>query len=326
MVKLGSSRVDPSRRAGDSAGSDPYKRLRPTRAAFIGTGSLGIALAISWATVDKGHSAPPPREVTAQEATLLQHAEKIIQRDCMARKGFRIWNTAENPLPENREFPYVIDDVAWARKHGYGSDMRRRVEELRRSDPNTRYLRRLSPQRRAAAITALNGDARLGTLEVRLPTGTVVGRSDSGCTAEAERALYGDLKTWFRAKQITTSLSSMGRMRVLNDPRFTAHVRLLAGCMRQHGYRYDDLGQARAAFLDPRTPKERAKEIQSAVTEANCANSTGLSRVADQLDREHKEAISKQYHLAYATRFRLQHNAVPRARSALKAQSEEIPQ
>lgn len=167
-------------------------------------------------------------------------------------------------------------------------------------------------------IVALNGDFRRGTLEVKLPMGATMGRSDNGCTADAERALYGDLKTWFEAKQITANLTELRRMRVLNDPRYLARTRMVLGCMRKHGHTYDGLDKARAAFLGTHASNDRAAEISAAVTEAKCATSTGFSAFADRLDREYGEEISRKYRSVYATRFRLEHKALARARSALK--------
>lgn len=259
---------------------------------------------------------PPGRDVSRQEKHLLYTAEQILQRRCMQRYGFQFWITPENPLPEDREFPYVVDDVPWARRHGYGSDLRRRVNELRRSNPNQRYLRTLSPQRRAAAITALDGD-RNKVLEVQLPTGAVMGRSERGCSAEAERRLYGDLGTWFHAKAITADLLAIRRARVLGDPAFAAAVRRWSACMTGHGYAFASPDATRSAFPDPQTAAVRTREIRLAVAEATCAGSSGLADTARHLDRRYEKALNKQYWPVVTTRLHLELAAVPRARSVL---------
>lgn len=301
--------------------------MRSARAVSVGAGGLGVAAVLLFGpTVTAGddRSTPPSRPTTTEERALLHRAVRVAERECMLRKGFRFWITPENPLSGDRQFPYLIDDVAWARKHGYGSDLRRRVSELRQTDPNARYLRTLTPERRSAAVSALNGDSRLGALEVRLPTGVVVGRSSHGCTAEAETTIYGDLKTWFQASETTTSLSMLRRTRVLEDPRFNESMKRVLACIRRHGHEYAGLGAVRAAFSDPKTAKERAEEIRVAVTEATCAVGTGAASVADRLDREYEEEISRRYRALYSTRYRLELDALPRARSVLGAANEQL--
>lgn len=285
----------------------------------VTVGSLGLAITLALNGSTKGNSEPLPGPVTVREATLLSDAEHAMERDCMTGKGFRYWITQGSPVPDSREFPYVVDDVVWARKHGYGSDIDRRVDALRRSDPNTRYLQGLPPQRRKAAIEALNGDDRRGTLEVRLPSGMIMGRSANGCTADAERALYGDLRAWFQAKEITANLDGLRHLRVMGDPRYVAQMRLMLDCMHAHGYEFNDLGQARSTYLNPDEPQKRAAEVKTAVTEANCASSTGTSALATQLDRKYGEEISRKYQSVYTTRYRLEHKALTRARAVLKA-------
>ena len=56
--------------------------------------------------------------------------------------------TDASPLPDDQQFPYVLTDIGWAARHGYGSDLERQAERLRQGDPNTVYLLSLTPQRR----------------------------------------------------------------------------------------------------------------------------------------------------------------------------------
>ena len=64
----------------------------------------------------------PSRAVTAAETALLDRAEERLVSRCMAEAGFTY---REEPQPgprgaADREFPYVVDDVAWAKTYGYG--------------------------------------------------------------------------------------------------------------------------------------------------------------------------------------------------------------
>ena len=80
----------------------------------------------------------------------------------MARLGFRLVLTTD-PVPETaRSFPFVVDDVAWTRRYGYGLAFERVAAAGRATDPNETYFRGLSPQRRVAALRAFNGDPANG--------------------------------------------------------------------------------------------------------------------------------------------------------------------
>lgn len=254
------------------------------------------------------------RPLTAREKSLLHDAEQAMVQSCMARKGFQLWKVPENPVPEDKSFPYVVDDVAWAQRHGYGSDVRRRIDQVRRTDPNRRYLESLSPRRRAEAVNAYSGSTR--GPQVRLLTGVTAGRSVDGCLAETEGKLYGGLGRWFRAEAVTDSLASIRRAEVLADPQFRTSTRDWAACMRKHGHRYADPNQARAAFASGKAT-DRKQEVRTAVDEARCAHSSGLSATARRLDASYDMRLQKKYRAAVDSRLRLERDALPRARSVL---------
>ncbi|GAA2207338.1 hypothetical protein GCM10009850_027960 [Nonomuraea monospora] len=250
-------------------------------------------------------------EPTPHDEERLHRAEELLLRDCMRGHGFETWPTPfRSPVPEYLEFPYAVTDVAWARRHGYGSDLRDRIAELRRTDPNRRYFESLPPDRRAAALVALNG-ARADGLQTRLPTGGVVRRSDSSCTSQAERRLYGDLDAWYRAEKITGSLPGLRVAKVTADARFGEAVRRWSGCMREHGHAYSTPAQARSDALRPEGG--RAREIRVAVAEATCAAGTGLTATAHRLEGQYKRAVEEQYRAALGAKRDLQLAALPRA-------------
>ncbi|MFI5681938.1 HAD family hydrolase [Streptomyces cellulosae] len=176
---------------------------------------------------------------------------------------------------------------------------------------NRRYLQSLLPHRRTQAVDAYSGKA--GGLEVRLPTGATAGRSTDGCLAETEGKLYGGLGEWFRAKAVTNSLASIRRANVFADPQFRESTRQWAACMRQHGHRYTDPSQARAAFASDKT-KDQEEEVRTAVDEARCAHSSGLSATAQRLDARYDKRLQKKYRAAVDNRPQLERAALPRAR------------
>ncbi|SDJ07143.1 hypothetical protein [Nonomuraea jiangxiensis] len=299
-------------------------RVRPstTRASVVAGLLTLVACSAGGGTTAAGSAGPPP-PVTADEARVLWDAEQSLLRDCMARHGFEYWAAPHDPIPEDRDFPYVVDDVGWARRHGYGSDIVDRIDRLRDQNPNRRYLEALPAQRRKAAFTALNGEGpRPGTvkrrpdqLEVWLPTGGVVRRSALSCTSQAQRQLYGDLPEWYRATRTLQNLDSVRTARVHRDPRFTSAVAAWSACMRERGHPYADPSDARAEALAqaPTGPEAREKEISTAVAEATCAGTAGLAAVARDLDEQYARDIAQRYRREVRTERRLQRAALPRA-------------
>jgi hypothetical protein len=259
-------------------------------------------------------TATSPRQLTGTEALMLHDATQMLVRDCMRRHGFLFYIVRPTQVRGYRFSPYVIDNVRWARHHGYGADIERQVALQRRSDHNARYFNSLPPRRKTAALAALNGPRPQG-LEVTLPGGqAVVSKSDRSCTSDAERALYGDLEAWFRASTLTANLSVLRRSLVVVDPAFTAAVTAWRGCMRERGYAYSDPNQTRAEMTS-HTRIDLARAVHVAVAEATCATATGFSTTAHRLDRRYGKAVRHQYRSVLSQARRLQLAALPQARS-----------
>ncbi|MGW6647384.1 hypothetical protein [Streptomyces iakyrus] len=127
-----------------------------------------------------GSEPAAPRPLGARDREPLHDTEQALLQQCMRQQGFRLWKVSLDPVPEQREFPCVVDDVKWAREHGCGSDIRQRAERLRTEDPNRRYFEGLSAERRAAAKAALHGRDREGSPSVTLPGGGVARRGGDG--------------------------------------------------------------------------------------------------------------------------------------------------
>ncbi|MFI6412688.1 hypothetical protein [Streptomyces sp. NPDC050585] len=261
---------------------------------------------------------PAPRTTaTAPERSLLHRAEQELLRSCMATAGFEFRPVPENPLPEARDFPYVVDDVRWAQRYGYGGAFRERARRLRDQDPNRVYLRGLPDERRRAAVAALNGTPGRPGLRAELPGGAVIGHSADGCQVAAWRHLYGDAQTWFAALTLVDNLGGMRQRRVTADPAFLAAVPRWAACMRRHGAPYGKPADTRAAFLGGERRADPAREVRTAVQEARCAHSSGLAAVAGDLDRRHGEALRREHRVAVEQVAALRAAALPRARAVL---------
>ncbi|GAA2444143.1 hypothetical protein GCM10010273_23830 [Streptomyces lavendulocolor] len=296
-------------------------RRRATKTALTG---IALLLAVT------GHACAPPvpadraaggaataRPSTAAERTLLHDAEQELRRRCMEAAGFRYWATPENPLPEARDFPYVVDDTRWAQRYGYGSVIEARIRRLRHQDPNQVYFRGLTEERRRAAVTALNGTRDRDGLRAELPGGVVIGHSAGGCRVTAWKTLYEDVPGWYAASTLVDNLGGLRRQRVTTEPEFTAAVGEWSACMREHGFPYPTPQEARGAFLGRQDRPDRAREIRTAVQEARCAAGSGLADVARRLDRHHDRRLRQEHRTAVERVERLRAAALPRARAAL---------
>ncbi|MEU1310891.1 hypothetical protein ABZ419_18645 [Streptomyces cinnamoneus] len=256
----------------------------------------------------------PRHGSTARIERLLHDAEQLLLRSCMRRAGFDYHPVPGEPGTGERAFPYVLDDPAWAGRHGYGRDLQQRQRERARRDPNGAYFRSLSAPRRAQALLAANGPGPRG-VSATLPTGGAVQRSDHGCVSDAQRRLYGDLKAWFQASTTVHAVDAMRRARVVADHRYARDLAVWAQCMRSAGHPYASPGQARAAALSGAEP--RARETALALAEVRCAERSGLAGTARELDARHGAALRRQYRGAIAEKARLQTEALPRARAVV---------
>ncbi|MEV6486997.1 hypothetical protein [Streptomyces sp. NPDC051576] len=293
-----------------------------TGAALTATAALLILIAFvlrfAVLSADAGTSArePLPREVTSQEGSVLRTAEQYLLRDCMRRHGF-VYRPATGNIPVKPDFPYVIEDVAWARAHGYGTDIDRAIARLKEEDPNQRYFQSLPEERRREALAAANGSRM--DLTVTTPDGARVSRSSEGCQAESERILYGNLDTWFKARSTMDALSVMASQRVLNDARFTAKVRAWAVCMRAAGHPYASPSDLRKHTAAQKPALSAFQERTLAMAEARCAGTSGLARTADALDEKYMGSLRRSHWTLAVAERRLRLAALRRARTILAA-------
>ncbi|MGV9559395.1 hypothetical protein [Streptomyces sp. NPDC003522] len=264
-----------------------------------------------------------PHALSEREKDLLHEAEETLTRSCMAGKGFSTWVTPRRPVADDREFPYAVDDVDWASRHGYGSDIFARRAEVRESDPNRKYFAGLTAAQRQRALDALHGERTGKRITVRSPNGATVSRVDGGCVAEAQKELYGDFGTWLRVLTVTDALETLRSSMTVGDAEFAKSVEDWSACMHARGLPYKTPQEARAEFLNPDQRKDRDNhdsrngEIRAAVTEARCAASSGLSRTVARLDARHDKRLRDHYADEVRTRLRLENEALPRARAAV---------
>lgn len=287
----------------------------------------GVMIGVTFGVALTGHADPVeatdakrslPRELTLSDLAILDSAESILISRCMKERGFT-YVPSQKPVTEERNFRYVIDDVAWAGEHGYGGEDRRHTEEASKNDPNRQYFDRLPPEKQRAALAALNGERPEG-LSAEIPFLGVITASDQSCRAEAQRRLYGDLATWFRLDVLTTNLPAAYVPKVDQDRRFAKAVTNWSRCMRRAGHQYQNPDQLRET-LD-RGHLGKTWEVRLAVAEARCARSSALGKTARELDRYYGDQVREQYREEIATQRRLQLAALPLAREITALQQD----
>lgn len=291
--------------------------LRAATVVLAGTAVMCLAVT----ACSGGRHDAPPRPLTKVEQAALYDAEQLLIQECMEDKGFRIWPVPRDPVPDDRSFPYVIDDVKWATRHGYGSDIQQALTQARTDDLNQVYLRGLLPARRAAALTALNGP-RPYHLLATVPSGGTMRRSAQGCTARSQAELYGDLAAWFRADAITGALDGVTVSQVIAAPAYKDAVTRWSSCMRGLGFHYASPAQTRPKFLadiQQNAARPVALEVRTAVAEANCAHSSGLSATVKRLDHDAFDRLKRRYRTAVNTHLHMEHAALPKAKSIMRA-------
>ncbi|MFG2333630.1 hypothetical protein ACGFMM_28975 [Streptomyces sp. NPDC048604] len=275
---------------------------------------LAVLLLLTLTACDPGTPGTPGtppgagEPLTRPQQQLLARAEQTLIARCLTARGFR-YEVRVPQSPPPRRFPYVVDDVGWARAHGFGRDEERRLAAAKAADPNERYFRTLPPARQRAALAALNGPRPVG-LRARMPGGGTVAASDEGCTAQAQRRLYGDLPAWFEARLTAANLTPLYVPRVRADPAYRTAVRDWSACMTRRGHAYPTPEALRAAL-----PGTGEREL--AVAEAECAADSGLAATAKALDARYGAAARRAHAAPLATKARLERAALPRAREVL---------
>ncbi|WP_371495691.1 hypothetical protein OG871_08845 [Kitasatospora sp. NBC_00374] len=296
------------------------------RPAVRGARSSLVSVALTAATAallsggcggPSGPAREPIREITAGEQALLARTEALLVSRCMQQHGFR-YDAPPAAEPAVREFRYVVDDVAWAREHGYGTRDRRRLAEAADASPVQQYFKSLPPERQQAARAALHGERPTG-LSVTLPGGARLTSSDSSCTAEAQRLLYRDLPRWFEARTVVANLAPLYGSQVEQDSRFTAAAAQWAACMADAGHPYPTPGAIQNALPELTAglaPSQAdALEVELATAEAECATRTGLAATARELDGFYGNQVRERYRAELDSRLRLQLEALSRVDS-----------
>lgn len=263
-------------------------------------------------------------ELTDTERVLLGDAEERLIAECMREAGFEYRLDPVAPREKVPERRFGLDDVDWAREHGYGlADTAgtgdRGGKSAAPKSSQDRYLAGLAPSRLAAYERALNG-TKPDAIVVPAPGRGEIFTAADGCRADARRALYGDLRKWTEAKATVVNLAYLTYDDVVAEPRYTKALADWRACMKKRGLDYPDTSRAVGAVAkesDSRTPEQaREREVEVAVADAECNRSAVLARTGTRLQKEHvRDAARRTY--ARQTRYYTQAvtTALDRARA-----------
>ncbi|MFD9502254.1 hypothetical protein [Streptomyces sp. NPDC060035] len=259
------------------------------------------------------------RDLTDAEEVLVEHAESMLVKKCMEGKGFRYWVGPMASVAERQGDGYVLDDVSWARTHGYGGELEKKAERARPADPNAAYANALPEAERIRYSKTLDGNPSKGELSVDLPAGGTVSTTSTGCLADAKGKLYGDTVTWFRVNRITTSLTPLYIPDLVKDQRLVNAVEAWSWCMREAGHPYaspDGIREERDALTQGMSAaRAHATEVELAVAEATCAVKTSLGTAARTLEREYRTTMLQRYGADMATYQRMRLAALALAKN-----------
>ncbi|MDN0199893.1 hypothetical protein [Streptomyces sp. S.PNR 29] len=217
--------------------------------------------------------------------------------------------TQDQKASRQRQFPYGIDDPAWAAEHGFGSAAWTTGPDHGdgpRDAPRTRRTQQAQqapqPGTQAAEQQQRLSDALFGTgrreLSTRTATGLVVKANSDGCLAEAQRVLYGDQARWFRAEVAVNNLEAAAHHRVTRDPAYRAALARWAHCVAPV-HKAEDPAELRRAWqrrardLQPRQATDLQRRY--AVAEARCVQRTDLADTGARLEKRHAADLSAEY-------------------------------
>ncbi len=304
--------------------------------AFVAVTAITAVGCTTAATVDPAGSDRPRaaaaqgaenRDLTDAEQVLIRRAEVMLTQECMKRAGHPYWIGSLPTVDELKGGGYVLSDVGWARRHGYGGELEKKSERARLNDPNAAYANALSEAERIRYSQALSGDPAQGMLSVELPSGGTVKTPREGCRAETGERLYGDPETWFRAKKTATSLTPLYVPDLVKDKRLVRAVRAWSRCMRAAGHVYaspEEIREKRYALTKGLSPaRAHATEVGLAVAEATCSVKTSLGDTARSLEREYRGKKLQRYSEDIATYQRMRLTALARAEGVVGEQPED---
>ncbi|MGX1365228.1 hypothetical protein RKD19_000587 [Streptomyces canus] len=316
-------------------------RGRSTRRVSTSVGAIAalVSLVLTGCTAGTGtaRTAAPTSNAKATTAgTKLTYAQDLRISDaeqhlvalCMRKQGFRYWEEKPLSLEESRPLGYVQDDVAWARRHGYGSRISAKEDRARLRNPNIAYRASLSRSRQNAFDIAMDGGRDAVVLTLRTPSGGTITKQSGGCARQAQQSLYGDPEAWFRSETTVNNLRPLYVGKLLRDKEFKSAVTAWSRCMSKAGHPFPDPDAARRSTREHSAEQNRAEEARTftnetriAVADASCARSVSLRAIGERREAHYVGELAAQYGHALDTHLRMQRDALTRAEHLVPART-----
>jgi hypothetical protein len=214
---------------------------------------------------------------TAENIFLTMEAEKALITECMKDFGFdmsyppvsRERATAQEA--EGRSRYYGITDLLAAQKYGYHLNPQLNAPKPQSPSESGSHNFVLAGQKPGQDLSSIPDVATTSPGKHRgkeIPPG--------GCTGAARTKLYGKA-TMTAQYKLAKRLQAEAFFSAQGDPRVVSYFADWSRCMRKTGYNYSaPLKVAEEGRFNVGSPTVSATEIQTAVTDVKCKESTGL--------------------------------------------------
>ena len=108
---------------------DGHTAMTCTRASTVVYAAMAFSLTVvyTFLTLTFHSTAAYASSTSSSQAKMITVADQILIRNCMKAAGFEYW-VVRNPLePPEIEFPFGIDNMAWAKSNGFGRELTTRI-------------------------------------------------------------------------------------------------------------------------------------------------------------------------------------------------------
>lgn len=269
-----------------------------------------LLLALSLAACDDGTAAgeseaqptviePPAVEVVAAEPELwamvesgdyFRWAEDVLLAACMAEAGFEFTARIEPKEPVLEPSQFGLVDAAAAEAFGLAG-VALDEADAPSSDPNWQYQQRLSASDQTRYQSALYG-SESDYFHLQVEGYGEVGIPGSGCLADAQRAIYGDLESWMALHYWDLAVEPRAFETVLADTAYVEALETWSTCMAGAGFDAEDPAALRESVAAAVGGEQLSDaEIEAAVAEAGCAQVSGHVELGESLLAQAQAAI-----------------------------------
>lgn len=223
--------------------------------------------------------------VGATDDDLLQWSELVLSGQCMVHYGYSFYVdwTVDDSIPNFGAMPYGTDDMALARKYGYGFGVQQALGTSgAKADPNRSYVATLTTKQQQAYTITMFGTG-VDKIEVKTASG-VESTDRDGCLADARRFLYGDLDTWVPLDVWVNNLDVDIVPRVQATKSYIAALGMWRTCMTAQGQPAESPDASRQRIMKLYQTETYADawpvEQTVAVADATCTAQSKLLTVA----------------------------------------------